>query len=142
MSKHTHTPLPIYEKELTSAGLKVELVNDVIDGLKNSSVILDCPACKEPPKERDTPKEPKTLEEILLPVTSCVAKPLCDDYQENVNVAIANIKAWAESCLPEEDRYMKLEVCKFCGGMQYNCNCSWSFNSAIEKTRQNIRSSK
>ena len=62
------------------------------------------------------------------------------DY--DTSAAIVDIKAWAESCLPEEDRYMKLEVCKFCGGMQYNCSCSNAFNSAIEKTRENIRSSK
>lgn len=42
MTNHNHTPWPTYHKTMTTAGLNVKLINDVLDGLQST---WDCPEC-------------------------------------------------------------------------------------------------
>lgn len=45
--KHNHTPWLVYEKTLTTSGHSIEFVREIMDGLKTSSLALNCPACKK-----------------------------------------------------------------------------------------------
>lgn len=45
-NKHTHTPWPEYKRTLTTSGLNLEFVNDIMAGLQYSSISENCPACQ------------------------------------------------------------------------------------------------